>query len=62
MNLQKMEKEGKFDENMPGINNERIQFFNKGPSNNWKKQLDKKIQEDIERIFNKEMKDLGYLK
>tara|TARA_B100000424_G_C22874934_1_gene465870 strand:+ start:55 stop:894 length:840 start_codon:yes stop_codon:yes gene_type:complete len=61
-NLQKMEKEGKFDENMPGINNERIQFFNKGPSNNWKKQLDKKIQEDIERIFNKEMKDLGYLK
>ena len=61
-NLQKMENEGLFEENMLGKNNEKIKFFNRGPANDWKKELDKKTQQDIEKIFNKEMTELGYLK
>lgn len=38
-----------------------IPFFNLGPKNNWKKNLDEKIRINIESIFEKEMKELGYL-
>jgi len=36
-------------------------FFNLGPKNKWEIYLDKKIQYDIEQIFNKEMIELKYL-
>ena len=60
--LQKMEEKGLFDENVYGLNKEKIKFFNKGPTNDWKKELDKNIQTEIEKIFYKEMMELGYLK
>ena len=60
--LQKMEEKGLFDENVYGLNKEKIRFFNKGPTNDWKKELDKNIQTEIEKIFYKEMMELGYLK
>ena len=36
-------------------------FFNLGPKNDWKKNLDLKNKDKIEKTFNKEMKELGYL-
>ncbi len=60
--LQKMEEKGLFDENVYGLNKEKIKFFNKGPTNDWKKELDKNIQTEIEKVFYKEMMELGYLK
>ena len=42
-------------------NNNKIRFFDKGPKNNWKNQLDKKFSDEIEKRFNEELKELGYL-
>ena len=39
----------------------RITFFNQGPNNKWKNNLDEKNRKKIEHIFKKEMTDLGYL-
>jgi len=36
-------------------------FFNLGPENDWKKILNKKIKDEIEILFEKEMMDAGYL-
>ena len=36
-------------------------FFNLGPENNWRKILDSKISDEIEKNFKKEMKQLDYL-
>jgi len=36
-------------------------FFYKGPNNDWKKTLDFKNQQKIEKSFSKEMKELGYI-
>ena len=40
---------------------ERIPFFNLGPKNDWRKDLDDKIRIKIENFFRKEMEELGYL-
>jgi len=39
----------------------KVNFFNLGPKNDWKKSTDIKIQKQIENSFEKEMKELGYL-
>ena len=39
----------------------RKTFFNLGPKNDWKKNLDKKNKDKIEKAFFKEMQELGYL-
>ena len=36
-------------------------FFNLGPDNNWREILKKEISDEIEIVFEKEMKELGYL-
>ena len=36
-------------------------FFNLGPKNDWRVNLDNKNKEKIEKAFSKEMKELGYL-
>lgn len=38
-----------------------IPFFNKGPKNKWQEVLDENNQKKIEKEFEKEMLDLGYL-
>ena len=43
------------------VTKEKITFFNQGPENNWKKLLDKKIIDKLERAFKDEMKELNYL-
>ena len=40
---------------------EKIKFFNMGAQNDWKKFLDPKIKENLEREFVNEMKELNYL-
>ena len=59
--LKDLENKGLFNENVYDSKKNKIRFFNKGPSNDWTKVLDKKIQNDIEKIFYKEMKELGYI-
>tara|TARA_Y100001970_G_scaffold113754_2_gene141853 strand:- start:6704 stop:7549 length:846 start_codon:yes stop_codon:yes gene_type:complete len=41
--------------------NERLKFFNLGKKNNWKNILSVNIVNEVEKEFNSEMKDLGYL-
>ena len=36
-------------------------FFNLGPKNDWRVNLDKKNRDKIEKAFSKEMEELGYL-
>ena len=61
-NLKNMEKKGLFKENvLKKMSNSKIDFFYKGPENNWQNFLNKKIQMEIEVKFNDEMKELGYL-
>jgi len=60
-NLKKLEENEGFFE-APNLNNQKkIRFFDKGPSRNWKKNLDTKIVERLERAFKLEMEELGYL-
>jgi hypothetical protein len=40
---------------------EKITFFNQGPDNDWKKKLDKKIIDKLEKAFKFEMEELNYL-
>ena len=40
----------------------RKPFFNLGPDNDWRRILDDKNREKIEKHFKKEMLELGYLK
>ena len=51
-------------EKLKGFNeapNNSNKFFNLGPDNDWKKLLNTEIKEDIEKSFQKEMLELGYL-
>ena len=59
--LQKIENEKGFMEAVSDKNGKYIKFFNLGPNNNWRKILDPQITSKIEKIFEKEMKELGYL-
>ena len=61
-NFKELETRGKFNENsINEITGEKNTFFNLGPENNWKKILKKESIDKIEKEFNKEMKELGYL-
>ena len=59
-NMQKQEVTGFFKESVT-VDKKKIQFFNKGKSKNWVGNLDKKIQNKLEKAFYNEMKFLGYL-
>ena len=60
--LKKMEQQGHFTESVFSKNSsKKINFFNKGPNNIWKDNLQKDIQEEIELKLKKEMLELGYL-
>ena len=59
--LKKLEKKVGFMEAKEDDKGNKINFFRKGVSNQWRESLDKKIQKSIETICEKEMKELGYL-
>ena len=61
-NMQKLEKIQDFTEAMiDKKTGTRKSFFRLGPDNDWKKNLKKKNIEKIEKAFEKEMIELGYL-
>ena len=56
-----MEKENGFTESTVNKEGGKNKFFFLGPKNDWKKILDTKISDDIEKKFEEEMKELKYL-
>jgi hypothetical protein len=40
--------------------NKKIPFFNLGPKNNWKNILTEDLREKLDKIFEKELKELQY--
>jgi len=61
INLKKKEKLYGFNEASKNKLNKKINFFNLGPDNDYKKLLDNKIKNEIENSFKIEMKELNYL-
>ena len=60
--MQKLEKEKGFTESwVDEKTGKKIPFFYLGPKNDWKKKLDTKIAEKLEKAFKSEMKELGYI-
>lgn len=60
--LKKLERLGQFKEKDQNITiKEKTKFFNLGKENKWENILDKKIKEEIEIKFYKEMKELKYI-
>ena len=60
--LQSLEEKKGFSESVVDPNSGiRKKFFNLGPKNNWREKLDKKISNEIEKKFENEMIELGYL-
>ena len=57
----KENKDGFFEAMFSKKENKKIPFFNLGFKSDWKKVLDKKIVEVIEKKFGREMKDIGYI-
>ena len=61
VNLTTQEEAFGFDENSKKNKKLNKKFFNLGPKNNWENMLEPKIKNEIEILFQEEMKDLGYL-
>ena len=60
--MQKLEAKESFVEASENLQTgEKIKFFNLGIKNDWKKLLDKKIKENLEKELEAEMKELKYL-
>ena len=60
--MQKLEKEKGFTESwVDEKTGKKIPFFYLGPKNDWKKKLDPKIAEKLEKAFKPEMEELSYL-
>ena len=59
--LENMEKENGFTESTIDKDGNRNKFFFLGPKNDWRKILDKSISSEIEKKFEKEMKELNYI-
>ncbi len=59
--LEKMEKDNGFTESTINKDGKRNKFFFLGPKNNWKKILNTNTSSQIEREFEKEMRELKYL-
>tara|TARA_B100000575_G_C23098744_1_gene633847 strand:+ start:49 stop:903 length:855 start_codon:yes stop_codon:yes gene_type:complete len=61
-NLKKLESEKGFDESVKDKRTgENKRFFNLGPDNNWEKLLNINLRESIEKQFETEMRELGYI-
>ena len=56
-----MEVEGQFKENVYTKSKNKINFFHLGKENQWGKKIEKKISNEIEKKFFKEMRELNYL-
>ena len=59
--VKKEKKEGFVEALVHKESGKKIRFFNLGKKNNWENLLKPEIEEKIRLVFNKEMKELGYL-
>ena len=60
--LKNLEKKKGFGESAYDYSSQKkLQFFNLGPKNDWKKKLEPEISKKIENEFRQEMIELGYL-
>ena len=59
--MKQNEEKGLFEENTYDKNGKKIKFFNYGKEGNWKSVLSKEFELNIEKKFQKEMKELGYI-
>ena len=60
--LKKIEENEGFVESVKNIETGKKEtFFNLGPNNDWKKNLDKNVTKEINEMFEIEMRELGYL-
>lgn len=57
----KEQEEGFYETSTNEKTKEKTSFFNLGPHNDWKNLLEPKLIRRIEKAFEKEMKELGYL-
>ena len=60
-NLKKLEKQNGFTEHVIDKQGKKVVFFDKGEKRDWANSLDKDLTTEIEKTFNKEMTELGYL-
>jgi len=60
-NLKKKEENQGFIEAPKTKDGKTINFFNLGPKNDWKKLIKNETAKEIEKIFEKEMVELGYI-
>ncbi len=60
-NLKKMEDDGQFKENVLNEKESKVKFFHLGSKNIWQNTLNDEIIKEIEKSFQDEMKELGYL-
>ena len=59
--LQYLEKNNKFTENVYSKENSKIKFFDLGPNNNWKNQLNDEIKKRANELFFDDIKNLNYI-
>ena len=60
--MSKKEKNEQFNEAVYSKkNNKKLNFFNLGKKNDWRKLLDPNIEKKTRNLFSKEMKELGYI-
>ena len=59
--MQRLEREGFFNENAKSESNSNVKFFNMGPNTKWDEHLDNELVEIINTKFKNEMIELGYL-
>ena len=59
--LQYLEKINKFTENVYSKENSKIKFFDLGPNNNWKNQLNDEIKNKANQLFFDDIKNLNYI-
>jgi len=59
--MKKYEEKGIFEETSFDKNDKKIKFFNYGKEGNWKNVLSKELVLNIEKKFQKEMKELEYI-
>tara|TARA_B100000902_G_C27160846_1_gene838657 strand:- start:168 stop:962 length:795 start_codon:yes stop_codon:yes gene_type:complete len=61
-NLKKLENDGNFQEAVYNkITKEKINFFYKGPNNDWSNSISREIQKDLEIALKAEMTELSYI-
>ena len=60
-NLKNLEKKDGFTEFVRDKKKNKIVFFDKGAKRDWSNSLEKDMATEIEKTFNREMIELGYL-